>query len=324
MVNLTSISSALLLLASDTGALNGALEAAPRTRDIYQFPNTTWLENLAIRSNGNILTGIIGRPELWQVNPFTESASLVHSFTSVNSVFGITEYAPDVFAVAVGNYSPVLQHGSYSVWSADFHASPAKIEHVVDVRPAGVLNGLTTLSTEHQTVLAADSATGDIYRVDMRTGAYEVVLRDELTSPVPGSGKLAVNGIRIHEGYLYFTNSYRYFLGRVPIRADGTAVGEFEKIADTGLGDDFAIDERGDVYLAEDSTVVRIAPGGRQDLVVGSVNSTAVTGDTSARFGRTEADQDVLYVVTNGGLSSPVNGTYVEGGKVVAVDLKGC
>jgi hypothetical protein len=45
-------------------------------------------------------------------------------------------------------------------------------------------------------------------------------------------------------------------------------------------------------------------------------------GDTAASFGRTKWDENVLYVVTNGGIAGAVKGTQITGGKVLAVDVK--
>ncbi len=48
-------------------------------------------------------------------------------------------------------------------------------------------------------------------------------------------------------------------------------------------------------------------------IIAGNTNSNLLAGDTAAAFGRTALDQSILYVVTNGGIAAPVNGTYIEG-----------
>ncbi|KAI9808780.1 MAG: hypothetical protein M1825_003933 [Sarcosagium campestre] len=302
---------------------------APLLRDVWVFPNQTWIENIAVRANGQLLVSLLTSPDLYQVNPFKEEPpTLIHKFTDSASVFGITELEDDVFAVSVGNYSAVTfstTPGTWSIWKVDLRpakdGSPAAISLVTKIPEAGVLNGVTTLDADAGLVLAADSVKGDVYRIDVSTGEYKVVLKDDLTSPEKGTSKLAVNGIHIFKGFLYFTNSYRFFLGRVPIDAQGSAIGPFEKFADTKLGDDFAIDGAGNIFLTQESTLVKITPDGKSSVLAGSANSTDLAGDTAAQFGRTANDLGTLYVVTNGGISIPVNGSYVSGGKVVAVDL---
>lgn len=81
----------------------------------------TWAENLALRSNGQILTTLLDRFELHLVNPFGE-ACLVHQFATGQSPLGITEIEHDVFAVLTldfepGTFTPVSQ--SCVAWKVD-------------------------------------------------------------------------------------------------------------------------------------------------------------------------------------------------------------
>jgi hypothetical protein len=83
----------------------------------------------------------------------------------------------------------------------------------------------------------------------------------------------------------------------------------------------------GDAYIAR----------GRVDLIrkitpVGKVVSldyenldtlVLIEGNTAAKFGRTKSDRRMLYVTTNGGYTRLVNGTDVQGGRVLAIDLGG-
>lgn len=55
-------------------------------------------------------------------------------------------------------------------------------------------------------------------------------------------------------------------------------------------------------------------------VVAGAQQESVVAGAIAGTFGRTSADRHILYVVTDGGLASPINGTFVEPAKVVAVD----
>lgn len=68
---------------------------------------------------------------------------------------------------------------------------------------------------------------------------------------------------------------------------------------------------------------VDVDGGKGRKTVLGALGELTVGGDTSAAFGRGKGDGNVLYVVTGGAMGSPVNGTLIEGGKVVAVDTKG-
>jgi hypothetical protein len=61
---------------------------------------------------------------------------------------------------------------------------------------------------------------------------------------------------------------------------------------------------------------------GEVSLLARNVTSTIVEGDTADVFGRTKWDEDILYVVINGGIAGPVPGTKITGGKVIAVDVQ--
>jgi hypothetical protein len=77
--------------------------ASPAIRTVYEFPNETWVENIAVRRNGNLLVTLIGVPEVWEIDAFTSQAELIQSFPDANTVSGISKVEDDVFAVAVGN-----------------------------------------------------------------------------------------------------------------------------------------------------------------------------------------------------------------------------
>lgn len=53
------------------------------------------------------------------------------------------------------------------------------------------------------------------------------------------------------------------------------------------------------------------------------MGSTDIAEPISAQFGRRLLDAKTLYVTTAGGLATPINGTEVVGGQLVAVDTRG-
>jgi hypothetical protein len=61
---------------------------------------------------------------------------------------------------------------------------------------------------------------------------------------------------------------------------------------------------------------------GEVSLLARNVTSTIVEGDTADAFGRRMWAEDILYVVTNGGIAGPVPGTKITGGKVIVVDVQ--
>jgi hypothetical protein len=305
---------------------------------IYEFPNETWIENIAVRANGNLLLTLISTPSLYELNPLIPNpeAKLIHSFPPFTSLLGISEIQPDVFAVIAGNWSTTTfttTNGSYSVWKVDLNTpphSPAKTEKIASIPEASFLNGMTLLSPSSPYLLISDSGLGVVWRLNYLTGEYKIILDSPLMKPVAGQLLLGINGIRVLPGtnLIYFTNSFQYILARVPVYLTGpeagSASGNYTVVATTGFADDFTFDGQGNAYVTQDpgDAVEVVSFEGEVKVLVGSENSTVVEGDTADAFGRTERDRGTLYVVTNGGIAGLVNGTRIVGGKVLAVDVE--
>ncbi|CAM6111090.1 unnamed protein product [Calypogeia fissa] len=305
--------------------------------ELWQFPNNTWVENLAVRSNGKLLVTLLTAPEVWQVDPLKdEEPFLVARFPNAIGALGIAELEKDVFVVATGNLSVkearLLNANSTAVWTVDVRdmdpqmvgsSKGVKVSKITNIPDALVLNGLVTLDAKRGLVLVADSQNGWIYLVNALTGEYKVVL-DDITLKPTNVFPLGVNGIRLRDGVVYYTSSAQGQFGKVKINStDGTAMGPYFLIAGNGFADDFDLDPspNGMAYSCTNpfNDLKTIAMDGAVNTILGGVESTLIAGDTSARFGR-EKNQRTLYVTTNGGLARPVNGR-IEGGKVMAVEL---
>lgn len=295
---------------------------AGRVREVASFPLGAWLENIAVRHNGRLLVTRLDVPEVWSVDAASGREKLVARFPAATSALGITEVEHDVFAVAIGNFSIATSSptpGTYSIWCLD--ARTAKTHKVADVPQAAFIDGLTTLSDS--SVLAADSALGVVYRVDLRTGKSPVVLSGTPYEAPPAPAiPLGVNGIRTHDSSLYFTNAGAGTFARVAIHKNGTAAGEVETIAQNlEFPDDFAFSPSGKVsYLAVNQVrsvvAISLADGNRTQIAGGS-NSTEFATPTAVQFGRTVHDRKTLYVTTGG--ERDATGAAVTSGKVIAV-----
>jgi hypothetical protein len=294
-------------------------------RKTIQFPYPTWLENIAITSTGNLLLTTLSvlpatPPQLLLVNPIANPpiSTPLSSFnaTDVDGLLGITELSHDVFAFVAGL---TTKPGSWGIWKADLRKSPAAVSKIADVSSGQLLNGLAKLN-EH-TLLIADSMAGVVLKLDLKTGKSEAVLDDTSMKPATTpSFKSGVNGLKFQEPYVYYTNSALGSFHRVRVDCTtGKAIGRYETLA-TGMpdADDFALEKDGKAYIAVGSgNVIEKVTGGAQSGFAGALNSTDIPGPTAAALGR-----EVLYVVTNGGVKNKVNGTYAEGGSVIAVSLR--
>jgi hypothetical protein len=109
------------------------------SRTIYTFPNTTYydIENVAVRSNGNILLNLLTEPSVYTLDPSSASpnATLVHTFPNATKLDGIAEFRPDVFAFVVGDAINTTT-STYAIWSLDFNSSPPTPYKIAEIPTA--------------------------------------------------------------------------------------------------------------------------------------------------------------------------------------------
>ncbi|KAL7934286.1 hypothetical protein V8C35DRAFT_327208 [Trichoderma chlorosporum] len=327
-----------------------SLASAPSlpVKTLYEFPKPSYIENLAVRSNGQILISDLSAPQLFLFDPSASGPNqpvVVHDFNESLALAGIAEYQPDVFAVITGSYSftsNISSAGTWNVWSVDLRGvgisssqgkqgltSPPVVKKIAHVKPAQFLNGISLLSQEEQTLLVGDVNGGVIWSLDIETGHYEVAINNTYTKlyaspPFSASG---VDGVHVRGNSVYFTNFGNGTFNKMPINSDGTPAGPVTTIAHTkgplDQYDDFTFDCDGNAYVVTGAgnTIEMIsADGKRQVYIAGNLNSTAIAEPTSCAFGRGPNDKNVLYVVTAGGMETPVNGDIVIGGQIVAVN----
>lgn len=311
-----------------------------RHKTIAQLNNTgTWFENVISQQNGDLLiTMMAPNASIYRLrNPASPhpELSLVHTIPDADGLLGIAETGPDTVVVAGSRFEAPASPtpGTMAVWEVKVGPEPSTARKIVDIPEAGMLNGVAWVPGRQQAtaVLIADSAQGVIYRVDVATGAYEIVVDAPETKLVSGSAfEAGANGAKVRGGYLYWSNSNLVAFYRVEIDARGyPAPGAgIEQVATAAnaatIVDDFAFDQRGDIWSTTnlDYTLVKVAPGGSAFVVLGGPGQLVMAGNAAAAFGQTPADKHILYVVTDGALASPVNGTIIEPAKVVAVDTR--
>ncbi|KAI0143623.1 hypothetical protein GGR57DRAFT_483426 [Xylariaceae sp. FL1272] len=326
-----AIASSLALMSPASLVLNG-VDLPLSSRLVTQFDSNTWIENLAARSNGDLLLTVLApTASLYGVaNPASDEPSLklLHTFgDGAAGLVGIAEPEPDLFVVA--GYGVAANGTTAPVWTVDLRAGGVEpeVQLVRKLENAGVLNGITAVPGVTDAVLVADSKKGLIWRVDLKTGNYEVGVEVEEMKPGSGASSVGVNGVHVRDGYLYWTNSATVSIYRIEITDQGfpTPCARVELVStlEAVFVDDFVIGEDNTIWVAtnSDNRLIATQPFTNQSVVVyGATDTLALAGDTSAIFGRGESDQSTLYVATCGGMRSPINGTLVEPGKVVAVD----
>ena len=299
--------------------------------DVWNFSPGTWVENLAVRSNGQILVTLASTPEIYQVDPaLKQPATLVHSFPGYDACMGIVELHQDVFYVITGNFSTVTittGPGSYSVWKLDVGGynphgggTAPSATKIADFPNSIFFNGMT--SPNDNVLLIADSRASAIVTLNLATKAIGKIT-DPLLAPTATGEGLGVNGVKTRGGTLYFTNTDQDLYGELPLNAAGTASTAPAKALVSNLPgpDDFQFDPAGDVFLAGNNELRSIHRAG---LTVATVsNSSLLMGSTAVKFGRLPSDCESVYVTTNGGTEQYVTQTFTTPGRVVRVNNVG-
>lgn len=149
-------------------------------------------------------------------------------------------------------------------------------------------------------LLIADSARGHVVAVDPDSGTsspwltHELLSRSKATSPQPG-----VNGLAVHGGWLYLTNTDRALLLRCPLdRADPAA--RLEVVAERLVADGLDVAPDGQIYLAAQAhdSVLRLDTYGYREDIAGRAQGLA--GPTAVAVD--PHDPTALYATTTGRL----------------------
>ncbi|KAH6971938.1 hypothetical protein EDB80DRAFT_744073 [Ilyonectria destructans] len=311
---------------------------------IHEFPNPTWLENIAVRQSGQLLVTSLTHPRLYQVDPSgAYPPVLVADIAGADGLLGIAELERDVFYVIAGNLTATAATASTTagtfqskIWKVDIRrfcvtkngrvSRPARVSLVADLPDTQFLNGMCRLSpTNNSILLLSDSVAGSVIRLNVKTGTYSTVIQDP-TMSLPAGAAVAINGIHIHGSDLYYTNLAAGTFVKMPISlVDGKQVGSAAVIFNDTRGDDFILSKNGRtawITTNSENTLLQVDIQSRTGRVVaGSLNSTDLAVSTAVAFGRTRTDSNSLYVVTTGGIEAAVGGLGITGGRVIRIDL---
>lgn len=222
---------------------------------------------------------------------------------------GVVETDPDVFVVIAGNWSDTTDKaipGTFSAWSVDFNTHQPTVKIITLMLEAQGLNGLTGIQGSPEIVLMADSDLGAVWRLNVKTREYSVVVQNPLFSPCQKPFPIGINGTGTFGQKLYFLNLDEWFYGHIPLTEDGHAAGEVQILARQGKGitayDDFVMDWEGNAWVAtHPNMVVEITTGGKQRNFTAADSAVVMTQPTSAVFGRGSKNAEKkLYLTTTG------------------------
>ncbi|KAF7296319.1 hypothetical protein HMN09_01101700 [Mycena chlorophos] len=309
-------------------AVSSAFASLPTTT-IYQSPAMLPFENIAVRASGELLLTSVYSPVLYSLD--ASSGTLTDVITiggGATSLLGISEFSADNFAVVAAEFNATTDTevgGTVAIWHVCLTGSTPVATNIASL-PSSVIgaNGLSAIFGS-STVFVADSGSGTIFTIDMSSGAVAVGVQAAALEPV--GQLLGVNGLKVSESTIYFTNSAQGTFGSIDILPGATlnassitTLGTLEDGAPSAqhLFDDLALDTEGRAWVAvHPGSISLFTPNDDQadwvqtDAIVGDTDDYDVfVVPTSCAFGRTPSDATTLYVTT-------------DGGQVVAVDTSG-
>jgi hypothetical protein len=303
-------------------------------RDVYQWPFLTWLQDIAIGTNGDIyMTTVSPDGSIWLANGAnTDSPTIshVHKFDSMNAITGIIETKAGIYTFLGGNQTMVGfgVRDTFRVWELDTrHGGAPIITERAYIPGAGLLAAVIPVPNDSNAVLVSDSTLGRVYRVDLATGEYETILADATMDP-PGWAPIpfGIGCLQYHKGYLYYVNTFRALLHRIKMTDNGYLVpgAKIELVLELQsiYLDTFFIGSDDTIWMATDADnrLLAATPDGSITVVAGAPDQLTVAGVVTGAFGTLSGDESTFYIVTNGGMTVPINGTTIEGGKLAAVN----
>lgn len=280
------------LLAPSANA-QAAAGGEPRSLVVAERPAPAFLESLALGPDNAIYaTDFHGRQILrWNGSgPFEPVATLpVHPWglafdADGTMVFGAGE------AGIVDNRAPRVD----LVYRQRPGAAP---EQLLRIDGARALNGMTFVAPGR--LVIADGRGGVLWQVDLAQARASVFAQHALFD-VPEGFALstpAANGLKVHDGHLYVSNTARQQMLRLRLTADGRADGAPQVHADRVRVDDFAFSPAGRlVYATHRDQVMVLGADGSSRAVDGT--GAEVGGSTAVLWRR---GGDGPYVATDGG-----------------------
>jgi hypothetical protein len=297
---------------------------------VFQFAsNDTWLENVAVRSNGIILATEIGPPasllafDPSQANP---EKVVLKTFDSVLGLSGITEAAHDVFYVTGANTTsdniedpPV---NATHLWRVDFNSNADDAPEITLIARPTAPTGFNGLAAFNETIILASASYQDsIFAVDTTTGETWEAIKNDMMSDI--------NGIKVHDGYVYWTANADFCraklysnvtAGQPLLIAEGTSFDDFA-VAPDGFRTNNTIPGTDRLYAyaatAGQNSIMQISfdrDGGNNQtaIIAGSADSTEIAEPTGCAFGRGAGQINKLYITTGGGSGQNVDVDGVE------------
>ena len=224
---LSVAAAACLLAAAPPAAAASPPVSNPRTVVHFDFSRGQTPENLALEPDGTADVTFAEAAQVARVSPGGQVRILAQLPEPADGaacpVLGPLLRAPALTVGIVRDHTGSL-YVALCTGSPDqqgiWRVSPAGSARRIAALPAdGIPNGMA-LDQRHGFIYVADSLLSVIWRVPIAGGTASAWVRSQQLAP---NGGLGANGLKLHDGAVWVSNTQLGTLMRIPIRHDGSA-----------------------------------------------------------------------------------------------------
>jgi len=261
-------------------------------RVIAEWPEGTFLENLVVLPDGDVVISVLSEARLDRVST-NGAVRVLHRFNAPPTGIALVDGFLFVAVGEPGCAAPTL-------WRLDPQSGDAK--PWMELNTIQFANGVTPFAPGQ--LLIADSWQGRLVRVDLAAGRCATWYEDERLTRASGIEFLpGANGVKRFGHEVTVSSNGRALLLRIQVAEDGSALGPAAVIAERLRVDDLAYDSAGRLYLCTHigHTVDRLDRHGTRVSLAGPEQGAA--GSTACAFDRDGG----LLVTTTGGILAPPN-----------------
>ena len=270
---------------------------------IAEWPEGTFLENLAVLPDGSVAISVLSEARIDRVT-LQGAVATLRQFDAPPT--GLAVVGGALFA-AVGEPGA----GPPTLWRLDPVTGDG--EAWLELEGLEFANGLTPFAAG--TLLTAESWQGRLVRIDLSARRASTWIEDERLTRAPMIDMLpGANGVKRWRDEVTVSSTGRALLLRAVVEPDGSA-GRLEVVSEHLRVDDLAYDAEGRVYLSTHigHSLDRLDRHGDRVMLAGPEQGLA--GSTACAF----HPDGGLYVTTTGGIILPPNGR-LESARLVRLD----
>jgi|GEM_PF-255281 len=245
------------------------------TRVLASYPSGNFLENLEVQSDGRLLFTNYPTKSIEQLSADGKTST----FAKLSAYpLGVVSSTGGYLVTASGK-SLLLGEDSTTSQQILMVDKTGKEIGKFDAPRARALNGMVRLNNE--TVLAADSIAGMIWKVDTKAQKLTPWLQDQALAPLAGQKmyKPGANGLKLRSDGLLVSNTSRGTLSLIKIGQDGNPAGKPETIAEVGMIDDFWVMKDDSILFTTHADSIKLLSANGDIKVVATehcIGSTAI------------------------------------------------